>query len=57
MKDELHHQSSADTDMWTWIILAGLLVLGFLVAMGSLALMSMNQQGQTATGSQTTPSR
>jgi hypothetical protein len=48
--------SSADSqvDSWTWIILAGLLLLGALVGVGGLAITSMNQ-AKTAPGSQTVP--
>jgi hypothetical protein len=56
MGEQPHRRpSSADTDAWTWIILAGLLVLGVLIGAGSMAITSINQQAQTATGSQTVP--
>jgi hypothetical protein len=50
--------SSADIDfrdVGTWMILVGLLVLGVVLSLGGLAITSINQQGQTATGSQTVP--
>ena len=47
---------SAGASASTWIILAGLLVLGALIGLGLMGIMSYNQQGETATGSQTVPS-
>ena len=42
-------------DVGTWLILVGLLVIGILGSLGGLAITSINQQAQTATGSQTVP--
>jgi hypothetical protein len=36
--------SSADHSVWIWIYLAGLLVLAVVIAFGSLALTSLNEQ-------------
>ena len=49
--------SSSENNMWIWIVLAALLVFSTLVAFGSLALLSANQQREQPTGSQTTPTR
>lgn len=47
--------SSADFELRDVWILVVLLVLGFVVAAGSLAITSINQQSEMPTGSQTTP--
>ena len=47
--------SSADVDIWVWITLAGLLVVGLLIAFGSMAIMSHNQQMQNQTGTSPAP--
>ena len=52
-----HHTSSADID-WgpgTWMLAIGIIVVAVVVALASLAITSMNQQNQQATGPQTTP--
>lgn len=43
--------------MSIWVILVALLLVSGLIAHGSLALLTANQQGEVATGSQTTPNR
>ena len=48
--------ASSASGVATWIIFAGLLVFGVLIGLGFMAIMSYNQQSQTATGSQTVPS-
>ena len=42
-----HHYKSEDVDKWTWIVLAGLLVAGVLVAFVSLGIMANNQAMQS----------
>ena len=49
--------SSADNNVWIWIILAALLFLGTVVGVGALMLVNANQQTQLPTGTQTTPTR
>jgi hypothetical protein len=48
---------SSESNAWTWIILAVLLVLGALIGVGLLALTNFTQQSQMPTGSQTVPGR
>ena len=43
-------------DVGTWIILIGLAVIAVGGSVGGLAITGYNQQGQTATGSQSVPS-
>lgn len=59
MEDRLlsGNSSSADTGIWTWIILAALLVLSVGIGVGALTLINATQQAQAPTGSQTAPSR
>lgn len=56
-KDLTVGASSADPGIWTWIILAALLVIGVLIAIGSLALITVNQEPQLPTESQPAPPR
>lgn len=53
--------SSSDQGAWTWIILAGLLVIGGLVGVGSLTLINATinaaQQAQTPAVSQPSQTR
>ncbi len=39
---------SAEADVWTWIMLAILLVTSALIAVGSLALLDSHQEAQAA---------
>lgn len=55
MQDPTDHIASAESSVWVWIILAGLLVFGALIGVGSLALINATQQAQLPTGSQTVP--
>ena len=55
MQDRTTHGSSCEIDVWVWITLAGLLVVGVLIAFGSMAIMSNNQQMQTQTGTAPAP--
>lgn len=48
--------SSSDYSPFTWVIVAGLLVLAVLIGTGALALMTATQHVQTPTGSQSVPS-
>jgi hypothetical protein len=57
MQDQRPSGTSADNTIWIWIILAGLLILAALLAIGSLAVINWNQQLQLPTGSQSTPAR
>jgi hypothetical protein len=57
-EQQARHTSSTDIDfrdVGTWIILVGLLAIGILGSLGGLAITRINQQAQTATGSQTVP--
>ena len=54
--ETISNSSSADSDIWTWIILAALLVLATLTAVGALALIHASQQGELPTGNQSLPS-
>jgi hypothetical protein len=54
---EDHHYNSEDVDKWTWICLAGLLVLAVVVAFVSLGIMSNNQAMQSQTPTQTVPAK
>ena len=47
--------SSADNNIWIWIILAMLLVLGALTGIGALSLITATQQPQLPTGNQSAP--
>jgi hypothetical protein len=47
--------ASSENSIWTWIILAALLVLGALTSVGALAITGATQQGQMPTGSQSVP--
>ena len=49
--------TSADTSLWTWIMLGILLLLGLLIGLGALGLTHLTTQNQAPTGSQTVPSR
>jgi flagellar basal body-associated protein FliL len=53
---ETRNTASSESNIWIWIMLAILLVVSGVVAVGSLKVLDLNQQAQTATGSQTTPS-
>jgi hypothetical protein len=48
---------SSDNNISIWMTLALLLIVAGLVAMGSMALLSWNQQNEQPTGSQTAPRR
>jgi hypothetical protein len=50
-----HPPSTESPGIWTWIILAGLLILGAIVAVGSLALMSLNEQNNAQTPGTSAP--
>ncbi len=45
---------TTEIDGWTWIILAGLLIVSALICMGALALTSMNEQKKSAAPQATT---
>jgi hypothetical protein len=55
MKEHQQLSGTSKSDATTWVILAGLLVLGFLVGLGGIAITDFNQQGQLAAEAQTTP--
>ena len=52
-----NHYNSEDVDKWTWIFLAGLVILAVLVAFISLGIMSNNQAMQSQSGAQSTPAK
>jgi hypothetical protein len=54
---ETRNPPSSESNIWIWIMLAILLTVSAVVAVGSLALLNLNQQGEVPTGSQTMPSR
>jgi hypothetical protein len=56
MEEQQRLSGSSKSDATTWVILAGLLVLGFVIGVGGIALANLNEQGQMATTSEPTPS-
>lgn len=56
MDNEQLASISADQTKWTVIFVVVLLVAGALIGAGALALMTITQQAQLPTGSQSTPS-
>ena len=48
--------SSSDINVWTWILLAVILLLSAIVAVGALGIVNANSQMQMPTGSQSVPS-
>jgi hypothetical protein len=56
-KERVSGPPSTQVDASTWIMLAVLLILALVIALGSLALTRWNQQVEVPTGSQTVPTR
>jgi hypothetical protein len=52
-----HHYNSAEVDKWTWITLAGLLVLAVVIAFVSMGIMAHNQAMQSQSASQPAPAK
>jgi hypothetical protein len=54
--ETLARTSSGDYSVSIWIILAVILIVSTVIAIGSISLLDSHQQGQVPTGSQSVPS-